>query len=382
MAPATQGPDVSLRVRLAGFLRYLRARGFRVGVGAEVDLARATESISLLDRSAFRDATVATLAKSPEDVRTVIAAFDRFWSRVGGAPEVPWTGAESAALAPRRRARPPSDRSSSGAEADAPPPVVIPLGAYSASAPSSPHPIAPLAERDVRSLRRGARRFRREMATYPGRRHAPSHRGSVDLRDTVRHSLRHGGEWVELRRRSPRLARTELVILWDVSGSMREHESRFFALVHALESTSRRARVFAFSTRLREITDDVRRFGYRRAGEAVARRIERADGGTRIGRSLREFSERFGSAVGPGSTVVVLSDGWDLGESEWVGEELERLRRRAHRVVWVTPYTRVPGFQARVGALRSALDQIDRLLGPEDFESRWPLRPFRLEPIP
>ena len=192
----------------------------------------------------------------------------------------------------------------------------------------------------------------------------------------MRQSLRHGGEWVELRRERPRTTRALLVVLWDISGSMREHESRMFALVHALESVSRSARVFAFSTRVEEITSEVRRYGYRRAAAAVGRRIERADGGTRIGRSLREFAERYGPILGRRTTLVILSDGWDLGEAESVGAALEPLARRTHRIVWVTPYTRRPGFEPRVGALRAALAHVDELLGPEDFEAPWPLRPF------
>ena len=372
--PGGAGPR--FRARVEGFLEYLRARGFRAGVGAELDWARAAASIDLLDRTAFRAATVVTLAKSPEDVRVVRAAFDRYWGDSELADPAADAESERATLAPRPKEPPSSPKDRKGPEGDRPSPVVIPLGTYSASAPSLPHPIEALGEREVRALRRGVRRFRREMANYPGRRHGPAHRGYVDLRDTVRHSLRHGGEWFELRHRTPRISRAELLILWDVSGSMREHESRFFALVHALESTSRRSRVFAFSTEVREITADVRRSGYRRAAADVARRIDRADGGTRIGRSLGEFSERYGSSMRPGTTLVVLSDGWDLGEADRVGEELGRLRRRGGRVVWVTPYTRRPGFQARVGALRAALGHLDRLLGPEDFESAWPLRPF------
>ncbi|MGI0156598.1 MAG: VWA domain-containing protein, partial [Thermoplasmata archaeon] len=242
--------------------------------------------------------------------------------------------------------------------------------------PGSGHSIQPLPERDVRRMRHGARRFRRRLATIPGRRQAPFRQGTVDLRDTVRHSLRHGGEWVEIRHQRPRSTRTEFVILWDVSGSMREHEGKFFALVHALCSVSRRARVFAFSTRVEEITPEVRRSGYRRACGFVGRRVDRADGGTRIGRSLVEFSERYGATLNARTTIFVLSDGWDLGEAEIVAKELGRLSRRVHRIVWVTPYTRRPGFEPRVGALRAGLAEIDVLLGPEDFEARWPLRPF------
>lgn len=373
--PTRETPDARLRSRLTGFLSFLGREGFPVGTGAEVDLGRSVDAIEMLSRSAFRSACGATLAKSPDDLRWVEAAFDRYFSARENAASLP--DPDVAMLRPALRAPPPRGGRDDRGGGDEPPPVVVPLGTYSAHAPTAAHPLVPLSEREVRRIRHGVRRFRRASATLPGRRVDRSHRGAVDLRDTVRQSLRHGGEWVELGRRRPRPSRAEFVVLWDVSGSMREHESRFFALVHALEALSRRSRVFAFSTRIQEITAEVRRYGYPRATAAIAQRIGRADGGTRIGSSLHDFAERFGYVLGPSTTLVVLSDGWDLGEAEWVSAELARLRRRVRGVVWVTPYTHRPGFRPEVGALRAARASIDQLLGPEDFESRWPLRPFR-----
>ena len=370
-------PAARLRERVTGFVAFLGQHGYPVGTGAEIDLARAVDSISVLERRQLRSACGVTLARSPEELRFVHAAFDRYFSGSDLSVEVPWTGSEVASLRPRSRTPPPAGPSPRRDRADEPPPVVIPLGTYSASAPPSAHSLDPVSDREVRRLRHGVRRFRRETATLPGRTNDPSHRGRVDLRDTVRQSLRHGGEWVDLRRRAPRSTRAEFVVLWDISGSMREHDSRFFALVHALESLSRRSRVFAFSTKVDEVTEDVRRYGYRRATAMLGRRLDRADGGTRIGGSLHDFAERYGAVLSAETTLIVLSDGWDLGESEPVAVELERLRRRVRRIVWVTPYTRRPGFRPEVGALRAALEQVDALLGPEDFESRWPLRPFR-----
>ncbi len=365
-----------LRERIPGFVAYLREGGVPVGVGAELDFAAAFDTVVALDLGALRDASGTTLAKSPEELRFVRAAFDRYWGTSEPRVELPWAGDDVAAVRPPKSGAPRPARRPADAVESAEPTVVVPVGTYSATAPASGHPLALLPDREMRRIRHGVRRFRRASATYPGRRRDPDRAGAVDLRDTVRRSLHLGGEWVELRRRRARPTRAEFVVLWDVSGSMREHDSRLFALVHALESLARRSRIFAFSTRLTEITDDVRRYGYRRATAMVGRRIGRADGGTRIGRSLEEFSQRYARGLGPRTTLVVLSDGWDLGEADRVGEELARLRRRVGRIVWVTPYTRRPGFRPEVGALRSARGMVDELLGPEDFESRWPLRPF------
>ena len=363
--------------RLSGFCDAVRAAGVPVGLEAELDLGRATSAIDLLDPEQFRSACGATLARSPDEWATVSSVFDRFWRGAGDAIPVPWSGADTAALRPARDARSRPRRRAPPAPEEDRPPVAVPIGTYSAAAPSASHSIAVLTEPEMRAYRRGARRFRRECATAPGRRRERSVHGSIELRATIRRALRHGGEVIDFARERPRTSRAHFAVLWDVSGSMREHESQFFALAHELAAVSRPARVFAFSTRVEEITPDVRRFRYRRATQVVGARLARTDGGTRIGRSLEEFEARFGGSIGDRTTLVLLSDGWDLGDADTAAEVLGRLRHRVDRIVWVTPYTRRPGFEPRVGALTRALPHLDALLGPEDFTSRRTMRPFR-----
>ena len=175
-------------------------------------------------------------------------AFEEFWALAGRGSGIPWTGAGTTVVRPPRGRshRPVPDARVPPAPED--PIIAVPFGTWSATAPSSEHRLRHRPERELRSVRMGARRLRSIVATLPGRRHGRARRGWVDMRDTLRGGLRHGGEWVELRRQRPRLRRGEFVVMWDVSGSMREHESQCFALAHALAAVSRGARVFAFST--------------------------------------------------------------------------------------------------------------------------------------
>jgi uncharacterized protein with von Willebrand factor type A (vWA) domain len=151
---------------------------------------------------------------------------------------------------------------------------------------------------------------------------------------------------------------------------MREHDRTLFALAHALRRVSRQCRVFAFGSRLADLTPRLEGQPYARAGRAVASSLPSTGGGTRIGPCLREFRLRFGSAVTPRSTVVLLSDGWDLGDSAQLGRELSWLRRRAHRLVWVNPYARSTDFRPETAGMKAALPHVDLLLAPEDFEER------------
>jgi uncharacterized protein len=373
MSPALVSPD-HLHRRLAEFVAFLRERAVRVGIGAEVDLGQAIGFLSVLDRDGVRDACGAVLAKTPEELDAVERGFDAFFSPEFSRRKIPSPGQ----MVTRPPTAVPGGRvDSTPVEARIGPPVgETHFGMYSAQAPGVGHDLGPLSAREMLSLRRGARRFRRRTSTLPGRRFARARRGEVDFPETLRRSMGWRGETIELSRRTPRKRRADLVVLWDVSGSMREHDAPLFGLVYALERVSRSARVFAFSTRIAEVTEEIRRHGYRQAVPLVAARIARAEGGTQIGPCLRQFSDRYPNAVGDRVTFVVVSDGWDRAGSTAVGEELRRIHRRGHLVVWVSPYARRPGFRPKTAGLVAALPYTDLLLGPEDFRSPYPLPPI------
>ena len=363
-----------LHRRLAEFVAYLREEGVPAGTGAEVELARALTVLPSLDRESFRIACGAILAKSPEQLALVGGAFDEFFSPTFSREHMASPGQQSrirAAPAHRGGAVP------GGPDSENEPITgVTQFGAYSAEAPGAGHALTTVSLRELLSLRRGARRFRTTSATLPGRRLGRSRTGEVDFAETLRRSVGREGEWIEIMRHSPQPRRAEFVILWDISGSMREHDALLFALVFSLERVSRTARVFAFSTRIEEITEEIRRHGYRQAIPVVAARLERTEGGTQIGPCLRQFADQYPNAVGDRVTVVVVSDGWDRAGTREVDEELRRIHQRGHLVVWVSPYARRPGFQPQTAGLVAALPYTDLLLGPEDFQSPYPLPPI------
>ncbi|HYM40400.1 MAG TPA: VWA domain-containing protein [Thermoplasmata archaeon] len=369
-------PDLANRFvdRVAGFVVFLRRRGLAVGVGAELDLGRALESLATADPASFREACHATLAKSPAEVALVDDALDAYWSSLEGEPAA--APSRDAPPAPRN---PPADgrltdRSTTvslGRGFESPRPLLV--GLYSDDAPSPGHPLTLMDPAGILTLRSGARRFRRAVATLAGRRTERSRRGRIDFPATSRASLRNGGEWVVFRRQRRKRLRADLLILWDVSGSMREHDSDLFALVYALHRSCPRSRVFAFSTDLHEITPGLRGRGYPRAAAAVLPTLGAAGGGTRIGACLGEFVQRYGLLVRSETAVVILSDGWDRDDLGRLGLELRAIRRRAHRVVWVNPHAATEGFEPRTAGMMAALPHIDFLLAPDDFRSRGPL---------
>lgn len=372
--------DARILTRMAGFTAFLRGRSLPVGVGAELDLGQSLRHVGFLDRSAFLEACRATLAKSPAELRIVDDAFDAYWSmEVQQASDDALPPVATAPRPPTADGRP-SDRRMPRASSRIPArPSPASLGVYSPDAPPPGHILTPLPERTLLALRTGARRLRRWSASLPGRRWKSARRGSIDFLATERASLRHGGEWVAFRREQRKLYRAEFLILWDVSGSMREHDDSFFGIVYALRRVAPRSRVFAFSTTLEEITGRLRGYAYLRALDAILPILDAAEGGTQIGACLSSFREHYGSLVRPWTTVVLLSDGWDLEEAASLRREIAWLRHHAHALVWVNPYAARPGFEPATAALRTALPYMDLLVGPEDLTSR---ESFRNRTIP
>ena len=353
-----------LQTRVQGFLDRLRDRGLRSGLAAGVDLSRALQALPILDRNAVREACRATVAKSPAELAVVDRVFEEYF----GSFDLPVTPPSEEGKLPQARDR--LGRAPSGSTTPAEEREQVEEELHGRYSPEAPAPVprrVPLASERLRRYRAGARRFRRSVATLPGRRWRAHPVGSVNLRRTARAGLRSGGEFVELARRNRSPRRADLVILWDVSGSMREHTTDLFGLVYALHRVVRRTRVFAFGHDLVEVTQLLAGRSYERALPLLADRLRPTGGGTRIAHCLNEFRRRHESEVRRTSTLIVLSDGWDLGEPSELADQFRRLRGRVHRLVWVNPYAAQVGFRPATAALQVALPYVDLLASPEDF---------------
>lgn len=364
--PALEPIGGRLLLRVQGFLDRLRSERLRVGPGASVDLGHALDIVPVLDRRTVREACRVTLAKSPSDLATVDRVFDAYWDRGGSGP-VPPASEEGKVPRPRSH-REGTGRRPLGGDTSAPDSARPRLeGRYSAHAPDPGHRLVRVPSAELRRYRDGARRFRRRVASLPGRSWRRSPTGPIDLRRTAGRTPRTGGEWVELVHRDRALRRADLVVLWDVSGSMREHTGALLALVYSLHRGIRRTRVFAFGHDLEELTGVFQGRPYARLVPEVARQLAGAGGGTQIARCLGEFLRRDGSVLRPTTTVLIVSDGWDLGEAAPLAGVLEHLRSAVARIVWVNPYAAEVGFAPSTSALRTALPFVELLASPIDF---------------
>jgi len=193
---------------------------------------------------------------------------------------------------------------------------------------------------------------------------------AIDLRATLKKSLREGGDVIPLVRAAPTELHPPLVVLCDISGSMNPYSRMFLHFLHAITNDRDRVTVFVFGTRLTNITRALRHRDVDVAMAKVAEAIQDWSGGTRIGHSLREFNWRWSRRVlGQNACVLLVSDGLDREAGEGLGEEMERLAKSCRYLVWLNPLLRYDKFEARPAGVRAMLPHVDLFLPVHNLKS-------------
>jgi uncharacterized protein with von Willebrand factor type A (vWA) domain len=203
------------------------------------------------------------------------------------------------------------------------------------------------------------------------RRYEKGRRGEhVDMRRTLRASLRTWGDPIRLAHRRRRIVRRRLVMLCDISGSMEPYARAYLQFLTCAAASGPNAEAFVFATRLTRVTRALASRNPERAIQRAAAAAPDWSSGTRIGEALREFNDRHGRrGMARGAVIVILSDGWERGDPKLVGREMERLARLAHRIVWVNPRLSAGAFSVQAGGMVAALPHCDALVSGHSFQA-------------
>jgi uncharacterized protein with von Willebrand factor type A (vWA) domain len=206
----------------------------------------------------------------------------------------------------------------------------------------------------------------------------PRRRGrQLDLRRTIHRSVSHGGTPVDLvwRKRKDRPLR--LVILLDASGSMSLYTAFFVRFLHGVLDAFQEAEAFIFHTRLAHVSPTLRERDPARAVDRLALMAEGIGGGTRIGESLATFNRWHAARVINSRTaVMIMSDGYDTGEPAQLGQEMQRLRRRCRRIIWLNPLIGWNGYSPQARGMQAALPSIDLFAPAHNLASLAALEPY------
>ena len=342
---------------LLAFARALRAAGVPVTQDRAQGFLAAASVLDVADERGTWVAGRSTLCGSPDDLDRFDAVFEAFFNARDGLPRA----RQVPSVTPSQSQLPETDAVGEGGVED----DMESIHARAAETEVLRH-------RDVGSLSASEKqRLAGMFATLHPRpplrrtaRHQRWHRGQVDASRTLRSSLRQMGEPTRIswrrRGRKPR----RVVLLVDVSGSMSDYADSLLRLAHRLTVALRVqggvVETFTVGTRLTHLTRAMRLRDPERALVAAGETVPDWSGGTRLGETLRIFSDRWGQrGMARGSVVVVFSDGWERGDPALLAEQVQRLHRVAHRVVWVNPHRGKAGYEAVQQGVLAVLPHVD-----------------------
>ncbi len=355
MSAAGDMPAVDRERTLAPFLAFaalLRRAHFAVAPEQTISWLSAIELLGPRGLDDIRRAAHATLAPPPERIEEFDALFDAHF--LGSVEQ----GLEAA---PEDEEPSAADNSTGGPE-----PIFGDDTLESGAEATAAEKLAArrFAVSDDDTVLRG---FSRAAPARLPRRRGYRFRGArggqaYDARRMFRDAMRHAGELINLRWRKRRSRQRRIVVLIDVSGSMKERTDAHLAFAHALTRAADAVEVFTIGTRLTRVTRALRLRDREQALAAASLLVPDWDGGTRIGEALAAFLDvpRF-SALARGAAVVVLSDGLERGDPGAMRDAVERLSRLAWRVVWLTPLANDARFEPRTAGLVAARPFIDEI---------------------
>jgi uncharacterized protein with von Willebrand factor type A (vWA) domain len=363
-----------ISTNMVAFCRLLRGEGMMLGSTEQTDALHALRLIDVADRGQFRQALRTVLAKGHAEQVTFDLCFDRFWrataNRTPAEPSTP-PGADQNDGQPLRVQ--PRKPAVSVAEVDD---SVEPSESVSTATYS---PVESLIHKDFSAFSAGEMRevvaivnmIARVLATRLGRRYESGRRrGLLDLRATMRHNLRRGGEIIELRRRRRKRRKLKLCLLIDVSQSMDLYSRMLVQFLYAFQNAYRSIESFVFSTSLHQITDVLKDHDFEAVLEAIAEQVPGWSGGTRIGSSLQAFIDDHGvSSLDRRTVVLIMSDGWDTGDVDLLGDAMRTIHNRAACVFWLNPLCGSTDYAPTCRGMVAALPYIDIFASAHNLDS-------------
>ncbi len=203
------------------------------------------------------------------------------------------------------------------------------------------------------------------------RRKTPAHHGSYpDMRRMVRRNLKYGAEMIELTWRKVKHKPRPLVIICDISGSMSLYSRLLLHFIHTVSNGLLNVEAFVFGTRLTRITRQLKKRDVDEAVGDVTRAVQDWSGGTRIGDALHKFNYIWAKRVlGRGAVVLIISDGWDRGDASVLKDEMDRLQRSSHRLIWLNPLLGSPDYRPLTIGMKTALPYIDNFVSAHNLDS-------------
>jgi len=368
--------DGRLAENVLYFARALRAAGLPVGPGAVLDALQALSVAHAGDREDFYWTLHAVFVKRHEHTILFDQAFRIFFRKHGFIEKLI---ASMLPAAPASAAKPPPgaqriEEALSGGRKQREETSEVEVDArltVSDREVLQKKDFAQMTTAEIAEAKQAIARLALPLDLVRTRRLKVSRHGHmIDVRRTLRASMKAGGALIDLKYLGPREKEPPIVALLDISGSMSQYTRLFLHFLHALGEREKRVTSFLFGTRLTNVTRAIRRRDPDEALAACSANVADWSGGTRIAASLREFNKRWSRRVlGQGAVLLLISDGLERDADDTLAFEMDRLHRSCRRLVWLNPLLRFEGFEARAKGVRTMLPHVDELRPIHNLDS-------------
>ena len=375
---AAQRPAGRLAENIVHFARALRAAGVPVGPGAVLDALAAVAAAGVGTRQDFYWTLHAVLVKRHEHSLIFDQAFRIFFRRRGMLDRLLTAMLPQAPSAEEEKAPPGAQRIqeallSSLAEAERKPPQLEVDARLTVSDREvlQKKDFAQMTAAEIAAAKDAIKRLVLSLDAVKTRRLAPHRHGHlVDIRRTLRASLKAGGAVIDLKYLGPRSKSPPIVALLDISGSMSQYTRLFLHFLHAVTDARKRVHTFLFGTRLTNVTRALKAKDPDEALAAVGANVADWSGGTRIATSLHAFNKLWARRVlSQGAIVLLITDGLERDPDDRLGFEIDRLHRSCRRLIWLNPLLRFSGFEAKAKGIRTMVPHVDELRPIHNLES-------------
>lgn len=366
--------QTALSANIVQLCRYLRHKGFSIGPREEADALHAMLKIPLDSPSTLQVTLKAVLCKSLKTYQTFDEHYQTYWKNLERAldSKVKPGGPETQPEKPQPQTdQPPSLQSLKNWLQGNQSQESTELAAYSPIEVITQKDFSTFSEEELLELMKIIRTIARTLAKRQNRRYQKSRQAQhLDIKQTLRLNMRRGGELVDLAFRRKRKRRLNLILLCDVSKSMDLYSQFLIHFMYAFQNSYQRLETFVFSTSLHRISEELKEDQLSEALEKISTTVPNWSGGTKIGTSLNSFCQTYASRfLNKQSIVLILSDGWDTGDTEILAESMRQIHKKAAQVIWLNPLAGNPNFEPKVQGMQVSLPYIDLLLPAHNVES-------------
>jgi len=375
---SAKAPQARLAENIVYFARALRAAGIPVGPGAVLDALSAVQAAGVGTREDFYWTLHAVFVKRHEHSLLFDQAFRIFFRRRGYIDKLMAEMLPQAPTPEEEKPQPGAQRiqeallAGQGETEQKPPEVEVDARlTVSDREVLQKKDFAQMTAAEIAAAKDAIKRLVLTLDQVKTRRLAPHRHGHlIDLRRTLRASMKAGGAVIDLKYLGPRRKAPPIVALLDISGSMSQYTRLFLHFLHTVTDARKRVHTFLFGTRLTNVTRALKAKDPDEALAACSASVADWSGGTRIATSLHDFNKLWARRVlTQGAIVLLITDGLERDPDDRLAFEIDRLHRSCRRLIWLNPLLRFAGFEAKAKGIRTMVPHVDELRPIHNLDS-------------